>query len=478
MISDPQKEFAVIGYVVADTFWKIPEHALIDSEAFTEPVCRIIYSAARRLAIAGAPCHVEAVNDFIRKNGLEKEMQKCIDSTNTALWTKWSEEGSPHYDISQAFEPETRQIEYSLQVIGEHYIGRQRVTLQNRFASGDISKDELDNAWEKIHGRNGCLPPIVDAYDLCRQEDDTPPEIVHGIFHKGTKVMVAGGSKSFKTWQLIQLAVCVSEGIPWLKFPTTRGRVLYLNFELPAWAMRKRIREIRAALSVTATRGDLDVWNLRGYSASAEKILPLIARAASKRGYCLIILDPLYKMLGERDENSATAMTSLMNEVEQITVQTGAANAFGSHFSKGNQSAKNAIDRMSGSGVLARDPDCMIVCTEHAEDDAFTVNLILRNLPPQLPFTMKFMAPLMVVAELDPDDLKQPAGGQGGGRPDGTPGRYAQIILALQESKGMSQSDLQKATNIPLSTLKRDLTALAKTGKIFHSSIDHLWALR
>jgi len=37
-------------------------------------------------------------------------------------------------------------------------------------------------------------------------------------------------------------------------------------------------------------------------------------------------------------------------------VKTGAAVGFGAHYSKGNQAGKEAIDRVSGSGVFARDP--------------------------------------------------------------------------------------------------------------------------
>jgi len=38
-----------------------------------------------------------------------------------------------------------------------------------------------------------------------------------------------------------------------------------------------------------------------------------------------------------------------------------AASVFGAHFSKGNQAGKESIDRISGSGVFARDPDTILV---------------------------------------------------------------------------------------------------------------------
>jgi len=71
-----------------------------------------------------------------------------------------------------------------------------------------------------------------------------------------------------------------------------------------------------------------------------------------------------------------------------LAVTTGAAVALAGHFSKGNASAKESIDRISGSGVLARDPDSLITFTRHEEQDAFTVEMTLRNLAPVEPFVV------------------------------------------------------------------------------------------
>src|SRR3954462_16003810 len=83
------------------------------------------------------------------------------------------------------------------------------------------------------------------------------------------------------------------------------------------------------------------------------------------------------------------------------------------HFAKGNAAAKETIDRISGSGVFARDPDSLIPFTKHEEEGAFTVEMVLRNLPPVEPFVVKWEWPLFRRAsQLDPARLKQ-----AGGRP-------------------------------------------------------------
>src|SRR4029077_12016620 len=98
----------------------------------------------------------------------------------------------------------------------------------------------------------------------------------------------------------------------------------------------------------------------------------------------------------------------LLDELERLAVQSGAAVVFGAHFSKGNQAAKESMDRIGGSGVFARDPDTILTLTRHEKDGAFTVEPILRNHPPVAPFVVGWDFPLMYRDDtLDPANLKK-----------------------------------------------------------------------
>jgi predicted transcriptional regulator len=101
----------------------------------------------------------------------------------------------------------------------------------------------------------------------------------------------------------------------------------------------------------------------------------------------------------------------LLNSIERVAVETAAAVAYGCHFAKGNSASKEAIDRISGSGVFARDPDSLLVFTRHEEEGAFTVEPILRNFQPTDPFVVRWNYPVFEKADdLNPDDLKQVVG--------------------------------------------------------------------
>jgi AAA domain len=171
--------------------------------------------------------------------------------------------------------------------------------------------------------------------------------------------------------------------------------VLYCNLEIQQEFMQDRVKAIEKAKEITSQPGNMDIWNLRGHAASYDLIVPMILERIKEKNYGLIILDPLYKIYGDTDENSAGDMAALMNELERLAVKSRAAVVFGAHYSKGNQANKESIDRVSGSGVYGRDPDSILNFTKHEDAGAFVVEADLRNLPPLEPFVVKWQYPLM-----------------------------------------------------------------------------------
>ena len=239
----------------------------------------------------------------------------------------------------------------------------------------------------------------------------SPPEIIKGVLHQGGKAAVCGSSKSKKSWTLLDMALAVSTGSKWLNFETTQAPVCFVNFELPVFAIHHRLTAIARARGITVTNA-LSLWNLRGHSAPYNVIIPQIIEQIKGKKFGLIILDPSYKLLGDADENSARDIAQLLNELERLAVETGAAIAFTAHFAKGNASGKDAQDRMSGSGVFARDPDSILVFTALETDDCYAVESVLRTLPPQPPFSIRWEYPRFHVADdVNPLDLKQPKRG-------------------------------------------------------------------
>lgn len=209
--------------------------------------------------------------------------------------------------------------------------------------------------------------------------DDLPPQqdpLIEGVLRKGDKMLLAGPSKAGKSFALIELCVCIAEGVPWLgHFPCAQGKVLYVNLELNRSSCFRRFKDIYTALNLPPKQvRSIDIWNLRGESMPLDKLAPRLIRRAKKEGYIAVVIDPIYKIL-TGDENNAEQMAKFCNQFDVICRALDCAVIYCHHHSKGTQGGKRSMDRASGSGVFARDPDAMLDMTELTPTDAIREQL-------------------------------------------------------------------------------------------------------
>lgn len=221
----------------------------------------------------------------------------------------------------------------------------------------EASTDDLPDT-ENLADDWGDLPPLADS-------------LIDGVLRQGHKMLLAGPSKAGKSFALIELCICIAEGKPWLeRFGCTQGKVLYINLELDRPSCLHRFKDVYAALGYAPDNvGRIDVWNLRGASVPMDKLAPRLIRRAAKKGYIAVVLDPIYKVI-TGDENSADQMAKFCNQFDLVCRELGCAVIYCHHHSKGAQGGKRSMDRASGSGVFARDPDAMLDMTELTPTDA------------------------------------------------------------------------------------------------------------
>ena len=339
---------------------------------------------------------------------------------------------------------------------------------QPQSISGPVGLSDSESYYE--------LPGFDTMSETWQNDIVLPKELVSGLIHMGTKTALVGGSKANKTWSLMDLGLSIAYGMPWWGLPTHQGRVLYINFEIPPPFARKRLRMIELAKKPTDNRhrADFVLWNLRGHAAYFALRIDQIAQQIAQGNFAAVIVDPVYKLLGARDENSARDVAQMLNSLEQLLAKSDAALIFGAHTTKGNQAQKEAMDRASGSGVFARDPDTMIILTSHLEPDAFTVDFVLRNFPPKPPFVVRREHPLMVrAADLDPEDLKQARTGQRARKPTPT----VEMFLSIFPTKAIGDVVKSSLGNADISRVfkERDWdSGSIKTLKDQASTMGHL----
>lgn len=224
--------------------------------------------------------------------------------------------------------------------------------------------------WEKwTEGLNDELP---DMENMEKAWDNTPPlspPLIENILRQGHKMLIAGPSKAGKSFALIELCIAIAEGRSWFGNKCAKGRVLYVNLELDRASCLHRFKGVYNALQYEiGNLNNIDIWNLRGRTLPLDRLAPSLIRRSLKRNYIAVIIDPIYKVI-TGDENSADQMAAFCNQFDKICTELDCAVIYCHHHSKGAQGGKRSIDRASGSGVFARDPDALLDMIELELDE-------------------------------------------------------------------------------------------------------------
>ena len=232
--------------------------------------------------------------------------------------------------------------------------------------------------------------------------------LIDGVMRRGDKMCVAGPSKSYKSFALIQLAIATACGGKWFGWKCKQGRVLYINYELRGESFRKRVWEVSDGMGANRDEiaNNMDVWNMRGRTQPLETSKEHIIEQAKERGYDLLILDPIYKPF-PGDENSAEEVSKFMLSVDELAMRLNASVAYCHHHSKGPKGDVSAQDRFSGSGVFARDCDELVdISPLNLKDRSITewgynpkatawrIETVLRDFEPKFPIDAVYEYPV------------------------------------------------------------------------------------
>jgi len=287
-----------------------------------------------------------------------------------------------------------------------------------------------------INWRQEQADDLPDDISLADVWSDPPPlkdELIPGILRMGHKMLLAGPSKAGKSFLLMNLAISLAEGADWLGMKCRQGRVCYVNLELDSASCIHRFKEIYERRGLDPTHVDaIDIWNLRGHAVPMDRLASILVHRFKDKHYVAVIIDPIYKVI-TGDENNATEMSQFCSYFDKVATELNVAMIYCHHHSKGAvDKYDSAMDRSSGSGVFARDPDAILDMTEvktegceanyrqvkHIPDDdtltGWEFSATLREFKPLPRFRAWFHHP---VHELDENgDLKSAAKNRASGK--------------------------------------------------------------
>ena len=278
----------------------------------------------------------------------------------------------------------------------------------------DIGRKSYVDWLDFVEGATDELPQLTYLSEVLKNPPKLPEELIGGVLRCGHKMLISGSSKAGKSFLLMELAVALSEGMTWLGFKCKKSRVLYVNLEIDSASCIHRFIEIYAALKFTPKHTDnIVLWNLRGHAVPLDKLVPKLLRRIANQHFDAVIIDPIYKVI-TGDENNASEMGAFCNQFDKICNETGCSTIYCHHHSKGAQGFKKAMDRASGSGVFARDPDAQLDMiqletdsefinnyADNQSDTAWRLECSLREFPNFKPRNFWFKYPIHVLDDAD-----------------------------------------------------------------------------
>ena len=248
--------------------------------------------------------------------------------------------------------------------------GVERAGRKQFLVDTNIGKTSWNEWYEWIEGINDDLPDPEGLESVWNNMPDLSPCLIDNVLRKGHKMLIAGPSKAGKSFLQIELCIAIAEGRKWIQWQCAQGKVLYVNLELDRASCLHRFKDVYSSSGIRPDHLDnIDIWNLRGKSVPMDKLAPKLIRRAAKKNYVAVIIDPIYKVI-TGDENSADQMANFCNQFDKVCTELGCAVIYCHHHSKGSQGAKKSMDRASGSGVFARDPDALLDLIELETTDA------------------------------------------------------------------------------------------------------------
>lgn len=172
---------------------------------------------------------------------------------------------------------------------------------------------------------------------------------VEGILPAGGVTILGAPHGHGKSWILLDLAIECSRRGSWLgHFQTAGGPVLYVDEESTPNLLRVRISKLLQAKGINPEELDLHFCAGQGISIDSEAGVERFRQVLRQVQPRLVIVDTLIRVHGA-DENSATDMARVFNNVKSLSREFGCAFAFADHQRKPDRFHSSADFLLRGS---------------------------------------------------------------------------------------------------------------------------------
>jgi RecA-family ATPase len=409
ILAAPRRDAADVAEVTERTLcgaiWLNPAQAaivgaIVGPGHFRNPVYGSLYGLLRGMAENGEPFDVALVLAYAERQGADSGITSEL--LGDVMLSCEAPSRAPELARVVRRQARDRELRRELDAF-------QRQAAEANGNLSDIIRKEAARLAELAEPETETPGPLS-AAELCRKYPELREPIIDGLLRRAEVGNLVAPPKAHKSHALLHLGICIATGRDWLGFPTRKGRVLLMDYELHGETLGQRLRVVLAAEGLTPTDlGDgLAVELLRGRPFDVYDLGRYVARMEPGR-YALIIVDPLFRLFpDDMDENSNADIAKIYAMLAGYADRLNAAIVCVHHLSKGPQGDKSLTDLGAGGGAQSRAADAHLSLREHAEPEAAVLAGVVRSFKPFEPLAIRWEYPLWQLApDLDPADLKR-----------------------------------------------------------------------
>lgn len=218
--------------------------------------------------------------------------------------------------------------------------------------------------------------PIKPRYEILTAAHFIEPQppidwTVEGLISAGSVNVFFGEAGCGKTWALLDLAVCVADGAPWLGMATKQGTVLIIDEESGQRRLSRRMGEVMRGHGAN-DKTPILATSLAAFDMGNPNDIGEVYNLIISTGARLVIIDALADIMPNRDENAVKDTAPIFLSLRKIAEETQAAIIVIHHSNKtggyrGSSAIKGAIDLLL-SVEKKNDSNNMTFKTEKARD--------------------------------------------------------------------------------------------------------------
>lgn len=210
-----------------------------------------------------------------------------------------------------------------------------------------------------------------------------PPPLewcVEGLFACPSVSVLVGDPGSKKTLTVIDLAVCVAMGIPWLDHPVTQGSVLFIDEQTGSRQLLARFNAVLNAHGAS-DQTPIHIRSLAGHNLRDKGSADELIKIAKSKNARLIIIDAFSNLLRGGSESSLAAVLPTLFHLRRLADACNAAVVLTHHT--------NRHGSFRGSYAIAAAADLMLSIKSKPDEATIQITPLKSRLLAPKPFTAR-----------------------------------------------------------------------------------------